>query len=57
MDGLKLLAAIVKEIKPTLDDCKCAYSDIENLIAAASTLASPMSFVYHVGKDVVVNGV
>lgn len=28
-----------------------------SLIAAVTTLSSPMSFVYHVGKDIIVNGV
>ena len=40
-----------------INECKCVVNDIEKLIAAAKTLSSPMSFVYHVGQDIIINRV
>jgi len=38
-------------------DCKAVVGDVSKLIVAVKTMSNPMSFVYHVGKDIVVNGV
>ncbi len=38
-------------------ECKCVINDIENLLASAKILENPISFAYHIGKDIVVNGV
>jgi len=54
---LKLLSAIAKEIPDAAKKCGATLIDVEKLLAAITTLDSPMTFFYHVGKDIVVNGV
>ena len=46
----------VKEIKPALSDCEATVSDLEKLSALAALLTNPVSLVYHIGKDLIVNG-
>jgi len=40
-----------------MTDCKAAVSEIEKLVAMLKTFKSPISFAYHVGKDLIVNGI
>jgi len=54
---LKELANIAKEIPLDMTECKAAYSDLIHLIAAIKTLSNPITFLYHVEKDIIVNGV
>jgi len=51
-----MLAAAVFEIKPTIQACKGVEADFEKLEKMAAIFANPATFVYHVGKDLVLNG-
>lgn len=57
MEAVKELATVAEEVPRAVTECKAVVSKLENLVYAIQTLKSPMSFVYHVGKDLVVNGV
>lgn len=47
---------MVNSLPKAIMDCKGAESDIKNLIKAIESLNNPLSFVFHVGKDLIVNG-
>lgn len=55
--GLKLIAAAVIEMKSEIKDCEGVKADWIKLEKMAEIFASPTSFAYHVGKDLLVNGV
>jgi len=55
--GLKKIGAGVVEIKSALVDCKDIVADFETLGKMAAVYSNPWSFAYHVGKDLIVNGV
>jgi len=40
-----------------MTECKAAVGEIKNLVDMIKNFKSPMSFAYHVGKDLLVNGV
>jgi len=56
LKGLKLLAEALKEVPAEMKACKAVEADVEEIINALKTMASPTSFVSHVGKDLIVNG-
>jgi len=56
LKGLKLLAVGLKELPADMKACKAVESDVEEIINAFKAIASPKSFAFHVGKDLVVNG-
>jgi hypothetical protein len=37
--------------------CKAEISDLKHLVAAIKTMSNPITFLYHVEKDIIVNGV
>ena len=39
-----------------LKQCKASVQSIENVVKMIKSFTSPWSFIYHVGKDVIVNG-
>lgn len=43
-------------VKPAITDCKGVVADLEKLEKMAAIFESPTSFIYHVGKDLIVNG-
>jgi len=55
--GLKKIGSGVVEIKAAVSDCKGIVADFETLGKMAAIYSNPWSFAYHVGKDLVVNGV
>lgn len=55
--GIAEIGAAVEEIAAALGDCKNIKADISKLVKMASIFKSPLSFAYHVGKDILVNGV
>lgn len=55
--GLKKIGAGVVEIKQAVSDCKGIVADFETLGKMAAVYSNPWSFAYHVGKDLIVNGV
>lgn len=57
LDGLEHLAHAIMGIKDEIKDCKGVTADWAKLEKMAAIFASPASFAYHVGKDLIVNGV
>jgi len=57
LDGLKHLGQAVMGIKNEVSDCKGVTADWAKLEKMAAIFSSPASFAYHVGKDLIVNGV
>lgn len=56
LKGLKLLAQAFRGLPDDLKACKAVESDVEEFISAIKTMDSPLSFAFHVGKDLIVNG-
>ena len=57
LKGLETIGAGIFEIKDAIADCKGVVADFEKLGKMAAVFTNPWSFVYHVGHDLVVNGV
>jgi len=57
LKGLEAIASGIFEIKDAVADCKGVVADFEKLGKMAAVFSNPWSFVYHVGADLVVNGV
>jgi hypothetical protein len=55
-DGLKDIAGAMTALKAALTDCKATEGDIEAFVTAMKAFKSPWDFIYHVGKDLIVNG-
>jgi len=55
--ALKELAEIASEIPEAIQQCGATIHDFEKLLQAIKTLSSPTAFVYHVEKDIKINGV
>merc|ERR1712066_1107256 len=56
LNGLKLLASAFEGLPADLKACKAVESDIAQFVSAFKSMASPTSFAFHVGKDLIVNG-
>ena len=55
--GLADLGAAFKSLKSALVDCKASSSDIAKFVKAVEDgFEHPLSFLFHVGKDLLVNG-
>lgn len=54
--GIRKLGDAVSSIATDLDACKVAIDHVEDLEKMAKTFKNPMSFAYHVGKDLLVDG-
>merc|ERR1712195_354967 len=48
---------LFSDIKSAVSDCKGIVADFEKLATMAAVYSNPWSFTYHVGKDLIVNGV
>jgi hypothetical protein len=57
INGIKIISSMLKHIKSAVGDCKGIALDLKKLEAMVEIFASPTSFVYHVGKDLLINGV
>ena len=55
--GLEDLADLIKQVKAGMSDCSHLKADWAKLEQMAAIFSSPTSFAYHVGKDIMVNGV
>ena len=53
-DGLKLVGEALTEVGTAIKDCKGAEEDIESIIKTLASFKTPMSFAFHVGKDLIV---
>jgi hypothetical protein len=54
--GVKDVGAMIYSIYKATGDCNLG-ADLKKLESMAEIFSSPMSFAYHVGKDIVLNGV
>jgi len=52
-----MMGTIAESISNDLQNCEAVEPEFEQLIAMAEQFKSPWSFAYHVGKDLLVNGV
>jgi hypothetical protein len=55
--GIKEVAELMKVVKKGMSDCSSLKADWEKLTKMIAIFDSPTSFAYHVGKDLMVNGV
>jgi len=39
-----------------MKECKASVEAVENVVKMIKSFTSPWSFVFHVGKDIIVNG-
>jgi len=53
--GIKEIVHTVGDVKTGIKDCTGQATLISKLEAAEATLTNPMSFAYHVGKDLLIN--
>ena len=51
------MAEVAKEVKGAISDCKHLAADIHKLEKIVKVFSNPISFIWHVGKDLIVNGV
>ena len=51
------MAEVAKIVPDAMTECKAAYSDLKHLMAAIKSMSNPITFLYHVEKDILVNGV
>ena len=57
LDGIKMVGTIATQVGTDVKDCEAGVADIEHLIEMAESFSSPWSFAFHVGKDLLLNGV
>lgn len=55
--GLSDLEGAIIEIAKAVKDCSDIKNDWEKMVEMATAFSNPMSYAYHVGKDLLVNGV
>ncbi|CAD7941288.1 unnamed protein product [Amoebophrya sp. A120] len=56
--ALKYLAdAFEKDLPSAVKECKGTYDQVQAVLESIASFASPTSFAYHVGKELLVNGV
>jgi len=56
IDGVKQVGLMLQAVKSGMSDCSHIKADWERLAQMAAIFASPASFAYHVGKDLLING-
>jgi len=56
VEGLKILGEAVMQIKGDIKTCEGVVADWEKLEKMAEIFSNPATFIYHVGKDLIVNG-
>ena len=56
-DGLYEIGTITTTVATAIKDCSGGVSGIENLINMGKNFSSPLSYAFHVGKDLLVNGI
>ena len=54
---IKDFSLLSKEVKTTVIDCKHLKDDISKLTKIVAVFSNPVSFAWHVAKDLLVNGV
>lgn len=56
-EGVKELGQIAQALPKAIEDCKGSKDDFKKLLDATQLVKHPLSFAYHVGKDIYVNHV
>ena len=56
IEGIKELGDVIDEVADAIKDCKAIRDDLTKIAKMAAVFKSPMSFVYHVGHDIIVDG-
>merc|ERR1711924_273120 len=56
LQGIKDLGTALEALKSGLVDCKAASTETTQFVKGFSQFKSPLSFAFHVGKDLLVNG-
>ena len=56
-EGIKLIGESLTEVFNAITECKGAVEAVENILSVLKEFSSPYSFAFHVGKDLLVNGV
>lgn len=56
-DGIAEIGAVVKLVPQAVAQCKEVTGDLTNLVKMAEVFEHPLSLVYHVAKNLIVNGV
>lgn len=57
IDGVKKIADILQTVQKGMSDCSQLKADWAKLEKMAAIFSSPTAFAYHVGKDLMINGV
>ncbi len=57
MSGILSLSKIAKEIPIAMAKCQIVINDFEKLQRSMEMMNSPVDFVYHVERDILVNKV
>ena len=57
ISGVKDIGKIIKLIQAAMKDCSGIKADWDKLEKIAKTFSSPKSFIWHVGGDIIHNGV
>ena len=57
INGVKEVADLLKTVKQGMSDCSSLKADWAKLEKMVEIFESPTSFAYHVGKDLLINGV
>lgn len=55
--GLLEIGKAVKFIPSAVQDCKAITQDLSKLLKMAEIFGHPLSLIYHVGKNLILNGV
>ena len=55
--GIKMVGTISDQVGNDIKDCSAGVKDIEKLIEMAASFKSPWAFAFHIGKDILLNGV
>eukprot|EP00392_Amoebophrya_sp_AT5.2_P001041 g1043.t1 len=61
-DGMKqalsyLATAFKSDLPSAIKECKGTYDQVQSVLKSIGSFASPTTFAYHIGKDLLVNGV
>ena len=53
--GIKEIGKVAIQMNKDIQDCKLVVENIDDLSKMANEFSNPLSFAYHVGKDLIVN--
>lgn len=57
LEGIKLIGQALESLPNALKNCKAAVDSIKKLVTLIKSFTSPTSYVIHVEKDIIINGV